>query len=69
VQASASFEQGQLRTVNLKPLPKVVKTQVAEQAGNDGNNQIRDRKDIFNGEAKLFPRPFAQPNSPIKRSQ
>jgi len=54
VQASAYFEQCQLLTVNLNPLPKVVKNQVAEQAGNDGGNQIRDRKDIFNGESQTL---------------
>ncbi len=30
---------------------KVVKNQVAEQSGNDGNNQIGNRKDIFNRES------------------
>ena len=43
------------RAANLKSLSKAVKKQVADQSRNNGNNQIRDRKDIFNGESQTLP--------------
>jgi hypothetical protein len=34
--------------------PRSIKDHVAHQSGNDGNSQIGDRKNIFNGESPGF---------------
>lgn len=36
-------------------LSKVVKTQVTEQAGNDGNGEISGRENIFKSESQALP--------------